>query len=55
MKTTYRIQRKDGTILNAGTGHDSWFTLEAARSMVNYDNEERIIESNGVDILWEAF
>lgn len=55
MTTPYRIQRADGTFLNAGTGIDSWFTLEDARKTVNYEKGERIIESNGVDILWEIF
>ena len=55
MKTTYRIQNANGTYLNAGTGIDSWFTLERARELVNYDNEQRIIESDGVNILWECF
>lgn len=54
MKTTYRIQTKEGKIKFAGTGQDSWFTLDKARELVNYSEGERIIESNGVDILWEV-
>lgn len=51
----YRIQNENGTFLNAGTGNDSWFTLEDARKLVNYEIGQRIIESNGVEILWEVF
>lgn len=54
-KATYRIQNENGTFLNAGTGFDSWFTLEDARAKVNYEIGQRIIESDGVNILWEAF
>jgi hypothetical protein len=56
MKKTanYRIQNANGTILNAGTGLDSWFTLEAARKLVSYELGQRIIESDGVSILWEV-
>ena len=53
MKTGYRIQNANGTILNAGIGIDSWFTLEQARKLVDYDKGQRIIESDGVNILWE--
>ena len=49
----YRIQKADKTILNAGTGEDSWFSLDSARELVNYEKGERIIESDGVNILWE--
>jgi hypothetical protein len=51
--TKYRIQNKDGTIYNAGTGKDSWFTLDEARKIVDYDKGQRIVESNGAYILWE--
>lgn len=51
----YRIQNEDGTFLNAGTGNDSWFILEDARKLVNYEIGQRIVEHNGVQILWEVF
>lgn len=51
--TKYRIQNANGTFLNANTGLDSWFTLETARTMVNYEIGQRIIESDGVNVLWE--
>lgn len=38
---------------NAGTGEDSWFTLQKARSLVNYEIGQRIVEHDGVNILWE--
>ena len=50
----YRIQTSTGRILNAGTGQDSWFSLEKARALVNYNNGERIVESDGLNILWEV-
>lgn len=53
MKAKYRIQNKNGTFLNAGTGNESWFTLEDARKLVNYNEGQRIVEHNGVNILWE--
>ena len=54
-KATFRIQNANGTFLNAGTDEGSWFILNDARDLVDYDAGQRIIESNGVDILWEAF
>lgn len=51
----YRIQNENGSLLNAGTGNDSWFTLEEARKLVNYEAGQRIVESDGVNILWEVF
>lgn len=50
----YRIQNKNKTFLNAGTGNDSWFNLQDARKLVNYEKGQRIIESDGVHILWEV-
>ena len=54
-KLTFRIKNSDGTILNAGTGKDSWFTLDVARSLVNRKKGQIIIESDGMNILWEVF
>ena len=54
-KTKYRIIKNDGRFLNAGTGIDSWFNLDAARKLVNYDIGQRIVESDGINILWETF
>lgn len=55
MTLRYRIQNANGTMMNAGTDFPSWFTLEQARKLVNYEIGQRIIESDGVDILWEIF
>jgi hypothetical protein len=52
-KLKYRIQNSNGTFLNAGTGLPSWFTLEDARKIVDYKKDQRIIESDGMNILWE--
>lgn len=54
MKANYRIQNENGTFLNAGTGLDSWFTLDNARKLVDYKIGQRIIESDGVYVLWEV-
>jgi len=51
----YRILTADGKILNAGTGLDSWFTLEQARNIVDYSTGQMIYESDGVNLLWEVF
>lgn len=55
MKYGYRVQNENGTFLNAGTGLNSWFTLDEARAKVDYSRGQRIIESDGMNILWEAF
>lgn len=55
MKLRYRIRKADGRFLNAGTGEDSWFTLEKARELVNYEKGETIVEHDGVNVLWEIF
>ena len=54
VKMDYRIERKDKTLLNAGTGRPSWFTLERARELVDRARGQRIIESNGGRTLWEV-
>lgn len=54
-RPAFRIQNPNGTIMNAGTDHPSWFTLEQARRLVNYDRGQRIVEDDGVRILWEIF
>ena len=53
MKATYRILHADRTIMNAGTGLDSWFTLETARNLVNYEAGQMIYEHDGMNLLWE--
>lgn len=54
-KAKYRILKANGKFLFAGTGMDSWFNLEKARKTVNYDKSEKIVEHDGVNILWEVF
>ena len=51
----YRIQNENGTFLNAGTGLESWFNLEDARKLVNYEIGQRIVQCDGINILWEIF
>lgn len=51
MKAKYRIQNENGTFLNAGTGLESWFTLEDARKIVS--EGQIIVEHDGVNVLWE--
>ena len=53
--TNFRIRNENGTILNAGTDSASWFSLENARNLVNYEAGQMIVESDGVNILWEIF
>lgn len=55
MKLKYRIKKTDGRIKYAGTGLNSWFNLEDARKKVNRSSGEIIIESDGVNTLWEVF
>lgn len=50
----YRIQNQDGTFLNAGTDLNSWFTLEVARKTVDRSKGQRIVEHNGVHVMWET-
>ena len=52
MESRYRIQNENGTFLNAGTGKDSWFTLEEAASTVQPG--QRVVEHDGMDVLWEV-
>lgn len=52
----YRIRNEEtGKFLNAGTDLPSWFSLEKAREIVDRDNGWIIVESDGVNILWEVF
>ena len=51
----YRILNADRTVLNAGTDKSSWFTLNKARQLVNYEKGQMIYESDGVNLLWEVF
>jgi len=55
MKASFRIKNEDGTYLNAGTGRESWFTLDDARLIVDYSKNQRIVENNGVRDLWDVF
>ena len=55
MTAPYRIQTAEGKIKFAGTESPSWLSLETARNLVNREEGERIIESDGVNILWEVF
>ena len=55
MKANYRIQNHDRTLKNVGTDLPSWFTLEDARKEVDYEKGQRIVEHDGMNILWEIF
>ncbi len=55
-KINYRIVTEDYRIKYAGTGHDSWFTLDKARKLVDYSKGEMIYEYNhNGDMIWEVF
>jgi hypothetical protein len=49
----YRILNANNTYLNAGTGLNSWFDLETAKKLVNYSKGQKIVEHDGINILWE--
>lgn len=51
MKADYRIKRANGTYLNAGTGLDSWFSLEKSRAIVDYSKGEKIVDQWDIEIL----
>lgn len=50
----YRIQNSDGTLAYVGTDSPSWFSLEKAREIVNYEQGQRIVEHDGERVLWEV-
>jgi hypothetical protein len=51
----YRIHTADRKIKYAGTGLDSWFTLDQARQKVDPSRGEKIYQYSGPggDPLWE--
>ena len=51
----YRIQDANRLYLYTGTIKGSWFTIEEAREIVRYDLGQRIVEHDGVNMLWESF
>ena len=53
-KIEYRIKNIDGTYLNAGSGLNSWFTLDVARTIVNYSIGQQIRWQSGVYDYGEA-
>jgi hypothetical protein len=53
-KVTYRIINSDRTIKFAGTGRDSWFNLEKARDIVNYNRGESIYLDDGLRLVHEV-
>lgn len=51
----YRIFTKDRKIKFAGTGHDSWFTLEKAKKLCDRSKGEMVYEFNkNGDPMWEV-
>lgn len=56
MKANYRILTADRKVKFTGTNTGSWFTLESARNLVDYNQNEMIYEYNdNGDRLWQAF
>lgn len=53
-RTQFRIETKDHRFKFAGTGQNSWFTLQRAKELVDYKAGERVVECNGYGILWEV-
>ena len=55
MKALHRIILPDGRIKYAGTGQDSWLTLEQAKKLVDRTKGEMIYEyKDYVTKLWEV-
>jgi hypothetical protein len=51
----YRIVKHDGAFLGAGRDDmPSWFTLEKAREIVDYSKGEKIVQHDGMNIIWEV-
>lgn len=57
MASNFRIQNENETFFGTGSDIGSWFTLERARQLCNYDNGQRIVEicPKTHRILWEIF
>lgn len=55
MNAKFRIRTASGRFVGAGTDKPSWFSLDDARALVNYDEGEQIVEHDGVNVLWEIF
>lgn len=51
MKANYRIKNANGTYLNAGTGLNSWYTLEQSRGLVDYSKGQKIVDQYDIEIL----
>ena len=56
-KRKYKILNSDLKVQYTGTIKGSWFTLEEARRIVDYDKGEMIYEYSGgfTDRLWQVF
>ena len=54
-KLAFRIHKANGRIKHAGTGKDSWFTLEGAKKDVDKKKGEMIYEYNlkTMNPMWE--
>lgn len=52
-KTNFRIKKANGRYLNVGTDKPSWFKINDAREIVDYDKGQCIIEHDGVRELHE--
>ncbi len=50
-----RILNSDGTILNANTDLNSWFSVNEARELCNYEIGQRIFRHNGERFCEEIF
>ena len=52
--TKYRVIKSDGTIVNAGTGLNSYFNLTEAKKIASEIKESKVYEFNGGVKLWEV-
>jgi hypothetical protein len=54
VNANYRILTADYKIKFTGTDNPSWFTIEAAKSLVDYSKGEKIYEYNSKgERMWE--
>lgn len=57
MKAKYRIQNENETFFGTGSDIGSWFHLDKARELCDYNKGQRIVEicPNTGRIMWEVF
>ena len=56
MQAKYRIQNANGTFFGTASDIGSWFTLERAKQLCDYNKGQKIVEicNKTSEILWEV-